>query len=202
MIASSAALTLSGIPFMGPIAGARVGYCNGQYVLNPHIDEMPESKLDLVVAGTESAVLMVESEAHELPEDIMLGAVMFGHKSLQPVLDAIIKLAEVAAKDPRDFVPEDLSDLEKAMRKMAEQDIRKAYTITDKQERYAAIDAIKTEITNKFMPETDEECKFSTDQLATVFKQLQAKLFAGTFLILKSVLMGETFQQYAPFNQK
>lgn len=117
MIASSAALTLSGVPFMGPIAGARVGYCNGQYILNPHIDEMPESKLDLVVAGTESAVLMVESEAQELPEDIMLGAVMFGHKGLQPVIDAIIKLAEVAAKDPRDFVPEDLSDLEKQCRK-------------------------------------------------------------------------------------
>lgn len=182
MIASSAALTLSGVPFMGPIAGARVGYCNGQYILNPHIDEMPESKLDLVVAGTESAVLMVESEAQELPEDIMLGAVMFGHKGLQPVIDAIIKLAEVAAKDPRDFVPEDLSDLEKAMLEMAEQDIRKAYTITDKQERYAAIDALKTEVISKFMPETEEDCKFSADQIATVFKQLQAKVVRWNIL--------------------
>ncbi|GAA4663464.1 polyribonucleotide nucleotidyltransferase [Bartonella pachyuromydis] len=182
MIASSAALTLSGVPFMGPIAGARVGYCNGQYVLNPHIDEMPESKLDLVVAGTESAVLMVESEAQELPEDIMLGAVMFGHKGLQPVIDAIIKLAEVAAKDPRDFIPEDLSDLEKNMIEMAEQDIRKAYTITDKQERYAAIDALKTEVINKFMPETEEDCKFSADQIATVFKQLQAKIVRWNIL--------------------
>ncbi|WP_019219948.1 polyribonucleotide nucleotidyltransferase [Bartonella florencae] len=182
MIAASAALTLSGVPFMGPIAGARVGYCNGQYVLNPHIDEMPESKLDLVVAGTESAVLMVESEAQELPEDIMLGAVMFGHKGLQPVLDAIIKLAEVAAKDPREFVPEDLSDLEKAMLETAEQDIRKAYTITDKQERYAAIDALKTEIINTFIPETEENCKFSADQIATVFKQLQAKIVRWNIL--------------------
>ncbi|WP_455480921.1 polyribonucleotide nucleotidyltransferase [Bartonella sp. B12(2025)] len=182
MIASSAALTLSGVPFMGPIAGARVGYCNGQYVLNPHIDEMPESKLDLVVAGTESAVLMVESEAQELPEDIMLGAVMFGHKGFQPVLDAIIKLAEVAAKDPRDFVPEDLSDLETTMLEMAEQDIRKAYTIADKQERYAAIDALKTEVINKLMPETEEDCKFSADQIATVFKQLQAKIVRWNIL--------------------
>ncbi|WP_455478789.1 polyribonucleotide nucleotidyltransferase [Bartonella sp. B10] len=182
IIASSAALTLSGVPFMGPIAGARVGYCNGQYILNPHIDEMPESKLDLVVAGTESAVLMVESEAQELPEDIMLGAVMFGHKSFQPVLDAIIKLAEVAAKDPRDFIPEDLSDLEKAMLEMAEQDIRKAYTITDKQERYAAIDAIKTEVISKFAPEMEEDCKFSVDQVATVFKQLQAKIVRWNIL--------------------
>ncbi|EJF78074.1 polyribonucleotide nucleotidyltransferase [Bartonella birtlesii] len=182
MIASSAALTLSGVPFMGPIAGARVGYCNGQYVLNPHIDEMSESKLDLVVAGTESAVLMVESEAQELPEDIMLGAVMFGHKGLQPVLDAIIKLAEVAAKDPRDFVPEDLSDLEKAMLEIAEQGIRKAYTITDKQERYAAIDALKTEVINKFTPETGGSSEFSAEQIATVFKQLQAKVVRGNIL--------------------
>src|SRR5690606_559137 len=101
IVATSAALTLSGVPFMGPIGGARVGYINGEYVLNPHIDEMPESKLDLVVAGTSDAVLMVESEAQELSEEIMLGAVMFGHRGFQPVIDAIIKLAEVAAKDPR-----------------------------------------------------------------------------------------------------
>ncbi|WP_375664062.1 MULTISPECIES: polyribonucleotide nucleotidyltransferase [unclassified Bartonella] len=202
MIASSAALTLSGVPFMGPIAGARVGYCNGQYVLNPHIDEMPESKLDLVVAGTESAVLMVESEAQELPEDIMLGAVMFGHKGLQPVLDAIIKLAEVAAKDPRDFVPEDLSELEKAMQKMAEQDIRKAYTITDKQERYAAIDALKTEILNKFMPETEKDCQFSTDQIATVFKQLQAKIVRGNILDTQKRIDGRNLSTVRPIQSE
>ncbi len=102
MVAASAALTLSGVPFMGPIGGARVGYIDGEYVLNPHVDEMPESKLDLVVAGTSDAVLMVESEAQELSEDVMLGAVMFGHNGFQPVIDAIIKLAEVAAKEPRE----------------------------------------------------------------------------------------------------
>ncbi|WP_375638359.1 MULTISPECIES: polyribonucleotide nucleotidyltransferase [unclassified Bartonella] len=202
MIASSAALTLSGVPFMGPIAGARVGYCNGQYILNPHIDEMPESKLDLVVAGTESAVLMVESEAQELPEDIMLGAVMFGHKGLQPVLDAIIKLAEVAAKDPRDFVPEDLSELEKAMQKMAEQDIRKAYTITDKQERYAAIDALKTEILNKFMPEPEKDCQFSADQIATVFKQLQAKIVRGNILDTQKRIDGRNLSTVRPIQSE
>ncbi|WP_273754607.1 polyribonucleotide nucleotidyltransferase [Bartonella sp. MM73XJBT.G] len=202
MIASSAALTLSGVPFMGPIAGARVGYCNGQYILNPHIDEMPESKLDLVVAGTESAVLMVESEAQELPEDIMLGAVMFGHKGLQPVIDAIIKLAEVAAKDPRDFVPEDLSDLEKAMEEMAEQSIRKAYTITDKQERYAAIDALKTEIIDKFMLETEEDCQFSTDQIATVFKQLQAKIVRGNILDTERRIDGRNLSTVRPIQSE
>ena len=100
MIATSAALTLSGIPFLGPIGAARVGYIAGKYVLNPMIDEMRESTLDLVVAGTANAVLMVESEAKELPEDVMLGAVMFGQKHFQPVLDAIVKLAERAAKEP------------------------------------------------------------------------------------------------------
>ncbi|WP_208434961.1 polyribonucleotide nucleotidyltransferase [Bartonella phoceensis] len=202
MIASSAALTLSGVPFMGPIAGARVGYCNGQYILNPHIDEMPESKLDLVVAGTESAVLMVESEAQELPEDIMLGAVMFGHKGLQPVIDAIIKLAEVAAKDPRDFIPANLSDLEKAMLEIAEQDIRKAYTITDKQERYAAIDALKTEVINKFIPETEENCKFSADQIATAFKQLQAKIVRWNILDTQKRIDGRDLSTVRPIQSE
>src|SRR6476659_10198383 len=93
MVAASAALTLSGVPFMGPIGGARVGYINNEYVLNPSLDEMPESQLDLVIAGTQDAVMMVESEAKELSEEIMLGAVMFGHRHFQPVIEAIIKLA-------------------------------------------------------------------------------------------------------------
>ncbi|ABM45418.1 polyribonucleotide nucleotidyltransferase [Bartonella bacilliformis Peru38] len=182
MIAASAALTLSGIPFMGPIAGARVGYCNGHYVLNPTLDEMPESKLDLVVAGTENAVLMVESEAHELSEEVMLGAITFGQKGFQPVIDAIIQLAEVAAKEPREFIPEDFSDLEKTMLKMIEKDLRKAYTITDKQQRYDAIDAIKTEILSKFAPEMEVNCELTADKIATVFKRLQAKIVRWNIL--------------------
>ncbi len=106
MVAASAALTLSGVPFMGPIGAARVGYVNGGYKLNPLVTETKEeSSLDLVVAGTQDAVLMVESEAKELSEDVMLGAVMFGHKHFQPVIEAIIRLAEKAAKEPRDFQP-------------------------------------------------------------------------------------------------
>ena len=100
MIAASAALTLSGLPFLGPIAGARVGYINGEYVLNPTFSQMKTTDLDLVVAGTKEGVLMVESEAQELSEDVMLGAVEFGHKSFQPVIDAIISLAEECAKEP------------------------------------------------------------------------------------------------------
>src|SRR5579859_4182687 len=107
MIAASAALTLSGLPFMGPIGAARVGYINGEYVLNPLIDSYPDSQLDLVIAGTADAVMMVESEAQELSEEIMLGAVVFGHKQMQTAIDAIIRLAEKAAKDPR-AVPQDI----------------------------------------------------------------------------------------------
>src|SRR5204863_740602 len=102
MIAASAALTLSGAPFMGPIGAASVGFINNEYVLNPQLDEMTESQLDLVVAGTQEAVLMVESEAKELSEEVILGAVMFGHRHFQPVIDSIIRLAEKAAKEPRE----------------------------------------------------------------------------------------------------
>ena len=117
MIAASAALTISGAPFMGPIAGARVGFVDGDYILNPSVDDMqdlknnPEQRLDLVVAGTKDAVMMVESEAYEMSEAEMLGAVKFGHEQMQPVLDLIIDLAESAAKEPFNFQAPDYSDL-------------------------------------------------------------------------------------------
>ena len=104
MIAASAALTLSGVPFMGPIGGARVGFIKDEIIVNPTIEEMKDSRLDLVVAGTADAVLMVESEAKELSEETMLKAVMAGHAAFQPVIQAIIKLAEKAAKEPRELV--------------------------------------------------------------------------------------------------
>ncbi|PSJ57917.1 polyribonucleotide nucleotidyltransferase [Pseudaminobacter soli (ex Li et al. 2025)] len=182
MVAASAALTLSGVPFMGPIGGARVGYINGEYVLNPHLDEMPESKLDLVVAGTGEAVLMVESEAQELSEEVMLGAVMFGHKGFQPVIDAIIKLAELAAKEPREHITEDLSELEKEMLAVAEADLREAYKIVDKQQRYAAVDAAKAKVKAAFAAEGDEAPKWSAEQVAGVFKELQAKIVRWNIL--------------------
>ena len=132
MVAASAALTLSGAPFMGPIGAARVGFVSNEYVLNPQLDEMVESQLDLVVAGTADAVLMVESEAKELSEEIMLGAVMFGHRHFQPVIDAIIQLAEKAAKEPRDFQLPDTDALEKEMLGIVEKDLRAAYAIAKK----------------------------------------------------------------------
>src|ERR1700693_5273069 len=118
MVAASAALTLSGVPFMGPVGAARVGFINNEYVLNPQIDEMTESNLDLVVAGTQDAVLMVESEAKELHEDVMLGAVMFGHRYFQPVIEEIIRLAEKAAKEPRELAVPDKAALEQEMLKL------------------------------------------------------------------------------------
>ncbi|WP_370196927.1 polyribonucleotide nucleotidyltransferase [Aurantimonas sp.] len=182
MVAASAALTLSGVPFMGPIGGARVGYINGEYKLNPHVDEMAESQLDLVVAGTEGAVLMVESEAHELAEDIMLGAVMFGHRGFQPVIDAIIKLAEHAAKEPREHVVADYSALEAEMLQLVEGELRDAYKITDKTERYNAVDAVKAKVTAHFLPEGVEDTKYSKEQVGTVFKSLQAKIVRWNIL--------------------
>src|SRR4028119_1679507 len=119
LVAASAALTLSGVPFMGPVGAARVGYIGGQYRLNPPLQEMDQTSLDLVVAGTADAVLMVESDARDRPEEVMLGAVMFGHKHFQPVIEAIIRLAEKAAKEPRDYQPADMSDVANAGRESA-----------------------------------------------------------------------------------
>src|ERR1700741_4369629 len=132
MGAGSAALTLSGVPFMGPIGAARVGYVDGEYILNPTDEQVAAGDLDLVVAGTQGAVMMVESEAKELSEDVMLGAVMFGHRHFQPVIDAIIKLAEKAAKEPRELQVADHAALEKEMLKLIEKDLRAAYAIPDK----------------------------------------------------------------------
>jgi polyribonucleotide nucleotidyltransferase len=198
MVAASAALTLSGVPFLGPIGGARVGYINGEYVLNPHIDEMPESKLDLVVAGTSDAVLMVESEAQELPEDVMLGAVMFGHRGFQPVIDAIIKLAEVAAKEPREHKPEDLSELQAEMLKVVEGDLREAYKITDKQARYAAVDAAKAKVKEHFVAEGEATPAWTAEQVATVFKELQAKIVRWNILDTSSRIDGRDLKTVRP----
>ena len=170
MIGASAALTLSGIPFMGPIAAARVGYINGEFVLNPKYDQLPTSTLDLVVAGTVDGVLMVESEAKELPEDIMLNAVMFGHKSFQPVIQAIIEMAEQAARDPRDIPPAPVDEerAEKRVAELVEADLRTAYKEVDKTARVAKIAAAK----NKVMTELAGEFE-KPDLLGGVFKHLE-----------------------------
>ncbi|WP_185805193.1 polyribonucleotide nucleotidyltransferase [Pontivivens nitratireducens] len=180
MIAASAALTLSGAPFMGPIGCARVGYSNGEYQLNPSVDDMhklrenPEQHLDLVVAGTKDAVMMVESEAYELSEEVMLGAVNFGHQQMQPVIDMIIDLAEDCAKEPFDFTPPDYSDLFAKVKSLGEDAMRSAFAIRDKQERQAAISATRDSIREGLSEEELED-----SNLGSAFKKLESSVLRG-----------------------
>jgi len=182
LVASSAALCLSGAPFMGPIGAARVGFSNNEYILNPTLEEMAESQLDLVVAGTKDAVLMVESEAKELPEEIMLGAVMFGHRHFQPVIEAIIQLAEKAAKEPRELNVADHAALEKQMLGLVEQDLRGAYAVAHKGERHKAVDAAKAKAIAHFLPEGHDNPPYSKLQVGEVFKNLEAKIVRWNIL--------------------
>ncbi|AHD11078.1 polyribonucleotide nucleotidyltransferase [Phaeobacter gallaeciensis] len=180
MIAASAALTLSGAPFMGPIAAARVGFEGGEYVLNPTVDDMqdlrlnPDQRLDLVVAGTKDAVMMVESEAYELTEAEMLGAVKFAHEQIQPVIDLIISLAEEAAKEPFDFQPADYSELFAAVKAAGEEQMRAAFAITDKQERTAAVAAARDAIKASLNEEQLEDAN-----LGSALKKLEAGILRG-----------------------
>jgi polyribonucleotide nucleotidyltransferase len=197
MVAASAALTLSGVPFMGPIGAARVGYLNGGYKLNPLVTEIAESTLDLVVAGTQDAVLMVESEAKELSEDVMLGAVMFGHKHFQPVIEAIIRLAEKAAKEPRDFSPPENADVETAVLGICEAELRDAYKKTVKQERYAAVDAVKAKVVAALCPAEGEQ-KFSPEKVKAAFKEAQSKVVRWNILDTGSRIDGRDVKTVRP----
>ncbi|MFN3354349.1 MAG: polyribonucleotide nucleotidyltransferase, partial [Brevundimonas sp.] len=174
MVGTSAALTISGVPFMGPIGGARVGVIDGEYVLNPTIAQMEESDLDLVVAGTQDALMMVESEAKELSEDKMLGALMFAHKGMQPVIDAIIELAEHAAKEPFDFQPEDVSDAVAAIKALVGEDIKAAYAITGKHERRDAVVAAKKKAAEALVVSEANPNGFDATKFATAFKECEA----------------------------
>jgi polyribonucleotide nucleotidyltransferase len=181
MVAASAALTLSGIPFRGPIGAARVGVINGEYVLNPAIDQMKSSDLDLVVAGTQDAVLMVESEVRELAEEKMLGAVMFGHRNFQPVIDAIIRLAERSARPPREFASEDDGGLSRRIRETAEADLRSAYQISKKEDRHETIAQIKEKVMKTLIVEGKEDDPFE-QKVAEAFKHLEKDIVRGNIL--------------------
>ncbi|WP_036257881.1 polyribonucleotide nucleotidyltransferase [Methylocapsa aurea] len=181
MVAASAALTLSGVPFMGPVGAARVGFINGAVKLNPTLEELKDSTLDLVVAGTGDAVLMVESEAKELSEATLLAAVMAGHAGFQPVIDAIIRLAEKAAKEPRELIVADKAEIETAVRQIAEDELREAYKITSKQDRYKAVDAVKAKVAAALFS-TEDEARFSKEHVAEVFHDLQAKVVRWNIL--------------------
>ncbi len=181
MIAVSAALTLSGVPFMGPIAAARVGFINDEYVLNPTKEQLnDECKLDLVVAGTDSAVLMVESEAMELSEEIMLGAVSFGQDSFKPVTKAIIKLAEKAAKEPRELEEIDLSDLQETVSKIVREELISAYKESDKQTRSNRIAEIKSNLISDLVNEDNPDIIES--EVNSVFKNIEKDIVRGSIL--------------------
>jgi polyribonucleotide nucleotidyltransferase len=180
MIASSAALTLSGVPFMGPVGAAKVGYIDGQYVLNPTIDQIKATSLDLVVAGTGDAVLMVESEARELSEEVMLGAVIFGHESFQPVIEAIIRLAEHAAKEPWDIAERDTGDLDAKVKKLVEKELKKAYQIAGKVERQTKVAEAKAKVMAELLPEGADAS--AATQLAEAFKSLEKNVVRGNIL--------------------
>jgi polyribonucleotide nucleotidyltransferase len=167
---------------MGPIGAARVGFTNNEYVLNPTLDEMAESNLDLVVAGTADAVLMVESEAKELNEDVMLGAVMFGHRHFQPVIQAIVELAEKAAKEPREHNVADTAALEKEILGLVEQDLRAAYAIARKQDRQNAVAAAKLKVMEHYFPGGADNPDHNKLHVAGVFKEVEAKIVRWNIL--------------------
>ena len=180
MIAASAALTLSGLPFLGPIAAARVGVVNGAFVLNPMVDEMATSDLDLVVAGTGDAVMMVESEAKELPEKQMLEAVMFGHRGFQPVIQAIIKLAEKAAKEPWNFQPPDKSKYADKAKALVEADLRKAFATPEKQKRHELVEAASAKVKKELLA-ADADAGEQV-LLGSVFKGLESDVVRGDII--------------------
>ena len=195
LVAASAALTLSGVPFLGPIGAARVGLIDGQLVLNPMIDEMAKSDLDLVVAGTGDAVMMVESEAKELPEKQMLEAVMFGHRGFQPVIDAIIKLAEKAAKDPWDFQPPDKSVYKEKARALVEADLRKAFATPEKQKRHELVDACSAKVKELLPADASEDEKVL---LGSVFKGLEQDVVRGDIIKTKKRIDGRNLTTVRP----
>ena len=180
MIGASAALAISGIPFDGPIAAARVGYANGQYQLNPTATELETSQLDLVVAGTERAVLMVESEAQQLPEDVMLGAVMFGHEQLQVVIQAINEMADAVGAPAWDWVaPAKDEVLIAQIAQLAEADLQKAYAIRSKQARTDAVNALRDKVLAAILTEANADQKNHVNDL---FSALEAKIVRGQIL--------------------
>ncbi|WP_018997400.1 polyribonucleotide nucleotidyltransferase [Hirschia maritima] len=198
MVAASAALTMSGVPFMGPIGAARVGYKDGEYIINPTLDQMADTELDLVVAGTQDAVMMVESEAKELSEEVMLGAVMAGHESFQTVIDGIIDLAERAAKEPWDFQPEDKSAELAKVEALVGADIAAAYKIKEKAERYDAIGAARDKAAAEFVESEENPEGWKEAFFKGIFKSLEAKVVRGDIIKTGVRIDGRALDQVRP----
>jgi len=200
MVAVSAALTLSGIPFLGPIGAARVGHIEGDFVLNPSLDDMAESKLDLVVAGTGDAVMMVESEASELPEETMLEAVMFGHEHFQPVIDAIIDLAETAAKEPWEAPEAAESEYKQKVAKLARDDLSSAYKISEKQARQDKVAEVKTKVVDELVPEDDDGA--IAQAVSESFKSLEKDVVRGDIIKTKKRIDGRDLSTVRPISSE
>jgi polyribonucleotide nucleotidyltransferase len=198
LIGASAAMSISGLPFNGPIGAARVGYIDGNYVLNPTTDQMAVSQLDLVVAGTESAVLMVESEAHELPEEVMLGSVVYGHEQQQAVIQAIRELAAEVNTPPLAWTPvEDNAALHEAVAQAGSTAITEAYTIADKLQRYTRLAAVREEIAGQL---TGEEAAdgFSTEAVMAAIGKLEKKLVRSRILAGEARIDGRDTRTVRP----
>jgi len=197
MIGTSAALSISGVPFNGPIGAARVGYKDGQYLLNPTYSELEDSQLDLVVAGTEKAVLMVESEAKELPEEVMLGSVMFGHEQSQIVINAIREFAKEVGTEAWDWqAPEENTDLINKVKEMGEAKIGEAYTIADKLERQNTLSEIRSEIVDALS--TDEMGDDEIQEIKNVIKKVEKKVVRGRILDGKPRIDGRDTRTVRP----
>ncbi|CAM3848021.1 polyribonucleotide nucleotidyltransferase [Litorimonas haliclonae] len=198
MIAASAALSISGIPFQGPIAASRVGLIDGDYVLNPTLDEMTESELDLVVAGTKDAVMMVESEAKELTEEQMLGAVMFAHESCEDVINAIEDLANKAAKPAWDYVPADISSEKAAVKKVAEKGIKAAYKLTDKMERQDALRDAREAAWAELGQSDENPDGMAQNVFSDAFKSIESATVRGTVIKTKKRIDGRKLDEVRP----
>jgi polyribonucleotide nucleotidyltransferase len=202
MVGASAALAISGLPFMGPIAASRVGLIDGDYVLNPTLQELEDSELDLVVAGTEDAVMMVESQAEELTEEQMIGAVMFAHESCQDVIDAIIDLAEQAAKPAWTFVSPDYTAEKKAMKKVAEKGIKAAYKKTDKMERQELLRETRVAAEAELMASDENPDGMKSNVFSDVFKSIESETVRTTVIKTKKRIDGRKLDQVRPIESQ
>jgi polyribonucleotide nucleotidyltransferase len=198
LVAASAALVLSGAPFMGPIGAARVGYVNSEYVLNPTLDQMKESAMDLVVAGTSDAVMMVESEIQELSEEVVLGGVTFAHKSMQPVIDAIIELAEHAAKEPFEFTADDTEALKAQARKLVGADMAAAYKIVAKGQRQDAVSEAKAKASAALAKSDANPAGADSQKLAGVLKELEGEVVRRNIIETGIRIDGRTVDKVRP----
>ena len=198
MVAASAALTISGVPFMGPIAASRVGWIDGKAALNPTIEQMKSSSLDLVVAGTANAIMMVESEVKELSEAQMLEALALAHKGMQPVIDAIIELAEKAGKEPFDFVPPDNSALKAKIKALVGAELGAAYKITKKDERYAAVGALRDKVKAELAKSDAKPDGVDANVLKEVFKEVESDVVRTRIVKEKGRIDGRPVDKVRP----